>query len=273
MHYFIHYKKSKLHFTKQGTAEKILLCFHGYGWNCYNFDFILPDLLRYYTVYSFDLFAHGESEWNEEHELSSSEFNNMFHQFIESENIQRFSLMGYSLGGRWATSLLNAFEKRTDALYLVAGDGLQHGTVIDIFSRVKQTNKLFRFLVHQPWVVLGGIKLGCYNGIINKEAMNFYLEKNDSKEKREQILKRLRLSKNLFVPRKTLIEKIRSNKIAVHLFYGLRDFVMPPVLTTTLTKHFGKSILHKIDDDHMLIIKPKFAEAMKKVLEMENNLK
>ncbi len=70
-HHNINYKQSVLHYTRQGAESKVLLCFHGYGWNCYNFDEAMPDLIKKYTVYSFDLFAHGESKWNENHEFTS----------------------------------------------------------------------------------------------------------------------------------------------------------------------------------------------------------
>ncbi len=270
VHHFINYKNSKLHFTRQGAENKILLCFHGYGWNCYNFDFIMPDLIRAYTVYSFDLFAHGESEWNEGREFSAEDFRNIFVHFFESENIHSFSAMGYSLGGRWATSIVNAFDNRVQNLFLVAADGLQKGTIIDILSKIKESNKIIEYIIHHPKIIHHGLKMGYFAGLINKESLNFYIGKNDTKEKRELIMKRIRLCKNLFISPKLLLQKIRNNNINVHLFYGTRDLVMPPLLTVRLTKNLGKAILHKIEDDHMLIIKPPFLSALKEVLELEN---
>jgi pimeloyl-ACP methyl ester carboxylesterase len=266
-HRFIHYQKSTVHYTKQGEAGRILLCFHGYGWNCYNFDTVMPDLVRHFTVYSFDLFAHGESEWKEDRELETDDLRNIFSRFLESENIERFSLMGYSMGGRWALSLLNLYPYRSEAIYLVAADGLMHGTVIDILSRIRQSNKIINYLIRHPKIIFNGIKMGHVAGFIDRETMNFYMEKNDTREKREQVMRRIVLCKNLFVPGKVLLDKIWSHHIHLHLFYGAHDYIMPPILTSRFTKALGKHILHTLDDDHLLIIKPPFRDALCSVLD------
>ncbi|MCX6190227.1 MAG: alpha/beta hydrolase [Bacteroidetes bacterium] len=265
-HHFITYKNSRLHYKKEGDAQEVLLCFHGYGWNCYNFDYIMPALLTKYTVYSFDLFAHGESEWNENHELSLDDFKNIFNQFFQSNSTSTFSVLGYSLGGRWATTLLHQFDTRTKELYLIAADGLQELTIVDILSKLKQTNKIIGYFIEHPNLVFGGIKMGYYLGMIDKEAMTFYLEKNATKEKRALLMKRILLCKNLLMPKEELTLKIRRNNISLHLFYGTHDLIMPVMLTATLTKAFGEKVLHKIDDDHLLILKPKLLEAIMKVL-------
>lgn len=265
-HHFINFHNSTIHYTKQGSQTPVLICFHGHGWNCYNFDYIMPELVQHFTVYSFDLFAHGESEWKEEEEFSQDHFKNIFEIFFKNHDIHQFSVMGYSLGGRWATSLMASYSNQTKAIYLVAADGLKRGTIIDILSRIKQTNKIINYFIKHPKLFLGGIKLGYLMGMIDREARDFYLGKNDTPEKRALILKRIKLCKNLLVPTPELIQKIKDNHISVHLFYGSSDFVMPVLLTNNLVKALGKDILHKIDDDHMLVIKNPFMEAVSGVL-------
>ncbi|HEY5824200.1 MAG TPA: hypothetical protein VIT44_07545, partial [Cyclobacteriaceae bacterium] len=62
------FKNATLHYIKSGSGPKSLLLFHGFGQDHRSFDDLTIVLAGEYTLYSFDLFFHGESSWRNDEE-------------------------------------------------------------------------------------------------------------------------------------------------------------------------------------------------------------
>ena len=81
-----------LYYQKFGNGKQIMLAFHGFGQESSVYK-CLADVLTEYTFYAFDLFFHGKSQWDfPENYLRSQRWKELLQDFLDKENIQKFSL-------------------------------------------------------------------------------------------------------------------------------------------------------------------------------------
>src|ERR1700741_765271 len=96
--HFFHYKQASLHYSVYGNGSKPIFLFHGFGLNGTIFYELEKVLAEEYTLYNFDLFFHGKSEWRTLEEPMSEEFwTELVTEFIREKNLPSFSLLGYSI--------------------------------------------------------------------------------------------------------------------------------------------------------------------------------
>ncbi|MCB0497740.1 MAG: alpha/beta fold hydrolase [Cyclobacteriaceae bacterium] len=107
-------------------SSKYLLCFHGFGQSANDFE----KLAKAYTDYKIvgvNLFFHEESYLRPKRLVHPKFLKEFLAQLIEKELPEKFSLMGYSMGGRFALTTLKLFPEKIDTIYLLAPDGLVEG--------------------------------------------------------------------------------------------------------------------------------------------------
>lgn len=108
--------KPFLHYSKNGNRP--LLMFHGYGQDA--------SVFKHIEGYSIELFFHGNSIWNKgEEPLEKSEWKDIIDEFLNKNNITTFSVLGFSMGGKFALATLEAFPGRVKEIILLAPDGVQ----------------------------------------------------------------------------------------------------------------------------------------------------
>ena len=110
---FIHYRKNVLHYVKAGNGKHPLLVFHGFGQDHTLCVPLLKSISPRYTLYIIDLFFHGKSEWNEgERPLEKSTWASIIEVLLQEQGLTTFSILAYSLGGKFALATLEAFHDR-----------------------------------------------------------------------------------------------------------------------------------------------------------------
>jgi len=103
----------------------VLLLFHGYGQNHTVFYEMAIHLGSRYTTYAFDLFFHGASRWDENTPLKKSVFKTVLEKFFQTESIEHFSVLGFSMGARFSLACIEAFPYRVKEVFLLAPDGIR----------------------------------------------------------------------------------------------------------------------------------------------------
>ena len=125
---FIHLHRHVLHFVKAGNGKHPLLVFHGFGQDHTLYVPLLRTLSPQYTLYIIDLFFHGKSEWNaDERPLEKEIWKEIINVILQEQHITSFSVLGYSLGGKFALATLEAFPERVEKIFLLAPDGITVG--------------------------------------------------------------------------------------------------------------------------------------------------
>lgn len=134
-----------------GEGPKALLAFHGYGLDGTSWQPLLPLWKEKYTLYAFDLFYHGISLWPDQlGVLKAWQWQTLMESLFQKESIQRFSLAGYSMGGRFALFTAQRYAHRLDELYLFAADGLRLNLWYKVATRTQLTLSIFKYFSHHP---------------------------------------------------------------------------------------------------------------------------
>lgn len=249
------YKNSSLSYYCFGTGPSMVICFHGYGEDATNFGFLGKYEGSQYTFISIDLPFHGRTEWKEGMDFTTEDFQPILKKIPELKN-RKFSLIGFSLGGRVALSLYQTIPDQIERMILLAPDGLKINFWYWISTQTWIGRKLFSFTMKHPEWFFGFLtglnKLGLVNASVFK-FVNHYIE--DQKM-------RLLLYQRWIVLRKlkpvlSIIKSfILEYKTTVRLLYGKHDRIILPVRGNKFKKgieeqctltviHSGHQVLHE----------------------------
>lgn len=139
------------HITKIKDGNTPLLFFNGYGAPSEN----IPAICKHkafakYCIYYFNINTKQPSKNQLKNALAQ------IHEFLVTENIQEFSVLGYSVGGRMALQLAHNYPKALQDLILVAPDGIQpnfwFSLVTNLVGMQIIPQRLFSNLANSIWM-------------------------------------------------------------------------------------------------------------------------
>ncbi len=90
-----------LHYLEWGAKEKpAVIMIHGLSGNAHNFDRLAPYFVSKYHVISVDVRGRGDSGWAKDGDYSTGAYVSDMEGLVAALGLQRFSLIGTSMGGR-----------------------------------------------------------------------------------------------------------------------------------------------------------------------------
>lgn len=184
----ISFKDSTLHYSKAGAGKKTLLLFHGFGQSLRIYDDWIPQLSEEFTLYSFDIFFHGNSQWaHDENPLQKESWKQIMDQFLTENRIDRFGVLGFSMGGKFALACLEAFPDRIEKIYLLAPDGIKTSFWYSLATYPHAFRKLFKSMIehHQRFKTVAQVALKLH--LIDKGVMRFVEHQMNTEEKRKLV--------------------------------------------------------------------------------------
>ncbi|MBL7749136.1 MAG: alpha/beta hydrolase [Chitinophagaceae bacterium] len=248
------YKSSRISYLRFGSGLKPVICFHGYGETAISFTFLDKYAGDRFTFFSIDLPFHGETNWQEGLTFSPEELTLMIRGIL-SENYQvpflsisSFSLMGFSLGGRAALSLLQQLPASVDRLILLAPDGLKVNFWYWLATQSRIGNKFFSFTMKKPAWFFGLLKLLNKLNLVNTSIFKFVKYYIGDAEVRRLLYTRWTALRKLKPDLPDIKEKIRQYNIPVRLVYGKHDRIILPSVGEKfkqgIEKQCSLSIIH-----------------------------
>jgi pimeloyl-ACP methyl ester carboxylesterase len=139
--HYIEFEGSKLHYVKAGEGKEILLFFHGFGQDHTIYIPLIQSLAGTYSLFIFDIFYHGRSTWaHGERPLDKVTWRKIFNIFLSKNGIDKFSLVGYSLGGKFALATLDSFPDKVSKIFLIAPDGIRE----NVWHRIATSSFIMR---------------------------------------------------------------------------------------------------------------------------------
>jgi pimeloyl-ACP methyl ester carboxylesterase len=224
---FFAYKGARLHYSCTGTGNNVLLAFHGYGQSNLHYRHIAAQLAAGYTIYAFDLFFHGKSTWHlKDHPLTKGFLAGLMEAFLQQKQIDRFSVMGFSMGGKWALSLLEQFPRQIDQLILIAPDGVKTSFWYSLATYPGWTKTHFRKVVISPTYFQNLAYTFRKLRLVDKGIVRFARHQMNTRQKRLRVYYSWMVFRELTFNMKHMASLINTYQIPTVMFLGAYDRII-----------------------------------------------
>ena len=259
----------KLYFQKIGNGQKILLAFHGIGQDFLCFQHFAETFGDVYTIYAFDLPFHGKSIVDNVNQLSQNEvitksiWKDYLTTFLTENKIETFSVIGFSMGGRFTLATVEAFPKRIESMTLVSPDGISEHPIYAFATRFSLTRKVFKYVIFQEDKLLSFTKFFAKMRIVPESSIRFAHRMLDTPTKKKQVFQSWTGFRYLKFNLKKLAEQINNENIKVTIFTGKYDTILPSEKVLPLATKLPNVQLITLEAGHTKIL-DKVVEYLKK---------
>jgi pimeloyl-ACP methyl ester carboxylesterase len=211
-----------LNYTRSGVGEKVMLTFHGYGQ-----DNTVFEKYSGYTFYHIDLFFHGKSTWNKgEQPLGKVEWKDLIDDILTKNSIQSFSVLGFSMGGKFALATLEAFPQRVNEIILLAPDGIRTSTWYSLATYPIAFRKFFKSMIANHGRFLSIARAARKLGLIDNGVLRFVETQMNSEEKRKRVYYSWVVFRHLEFDLDKIKSVIEENAIELKLYVGQHDKII-----------------------------------------------
>ena len=225
---FIECKISRLHYGKAGLGKTPLLLFHGFGQSHEVFKGWVDSLGEKYSLYAFDLYFHGASTWQSRDPLEKNGWKNILEKFIEQEKIDRFEVVGFSLGAKFAMATLELFPEKVSKLHLLAPDGIKTSFWYSLATYPIAMRALFKSMILHPNRLHRITRTFRSMGLVGKGLLRFAESQMDTEEKRRRVYYSWVYFRHLKFDLRKIADILNQNKIPLTIVVGKYDKVIQP---------------------------------------------
>lgn len=175
-----------------------------------------------------DLPFHGKTNWNENLLFTIGELIAIMEGIAQEQKraLSRFSIAGFSLGGRVAIALVPFMARQIDKLLLMAPDGIIVNFWYWLSTQNAAGNRLFKFTMNHPYWLITLIKTANRFGLVNRSIYKFSMAQVEDQQARKDLYRRWTIMRRFNCARTELKHLISDNKIAIEMIYGKHDRVM-----------------------------------------------
>lgn len=209
-----------------GTGSRPLILFHGFGLTKESFRSWDSKLGHSYKLISIDLFYHGESQ-KPLGPLDKEAWIEIMQGLLKHLKIDRFSVGGFSLGGRFAIPIAIEMSFRCDNLFLVGPDAI-YKTPWFIAATHPLLRWIFKYCMKNPKALDRLIRRAVKLRLISKYLADFVGKELGHYENRTRVYNSWNHFKPLGYTKSILRQKFSSSPYSKHLILGSKDIVIHP---------------------------------------------
>jgi len=250
---FIAIGDGKIAYRVMGNGQKLMLAFHGFDEDSEKFMVVEPSLGKEYTIIAFDLPFHGNTVWNEHFLLTPNHLKKLANEIMLRFKKERFSAMGYSLGGKIVMSLIMQAASKIDDVILIAPDGIKNNVWYNISTYPAFGRALFRLFIDFPYPFMLLLRLLNLLKIINDGTMKIVKLRGETKAKRLKVYNTWLCLRELEENMNLVKKAINTYAIKVYLIFGKYDPVIKPELGQSFSKGLDNCKLIVLDKGHNLM--------------------
>jgi pimeloyl-ACP methyl ester carboxylesterase len=252
---FIGFEDSRLHYSIAGFGSMPLVIFHGFGQSHQVFEEWAKSLEHDYRLFAFDLYFHGESQWPSRLPLEKSDWRTIVGKFLQQEKIERFAVLGYSLGGKFALATLEAFPEKVSNLFLLAPDGVKTSFWYSLATFPFAFRHLFKSMVLHPGRFYATVKVLRFLHLANNGMLRFAESQMDTEAKRRRVYFSWVYFRHLKFSMRKIADLVNRFQIPVTVIAGKYDKVIPARNMEPLLKHLVQKQFIILDAGHNDLIK------------------
>lgn len=254
-----------LHYHKFGSGPKNLLAFHGFGQDHSIFLPFKNTLGQEYTILSFDLFFHGQSQWPEkEIPVPPEKWKQMLLEILKKEKISIFSMIGYSYGGKIAIATASLMPEKVEKLYLAATDGIHYNFWFRLATGTAPMRGLFLYLCKNPGPFIKLVKSAAKIGLISKNLGRFVAVQLGVKADKKRLYLTWVGFRKFNLNRGKILNMFNNHRVQLVMIAGKYDSVIPYRDLQSFTLKVDGSQFHLINTGHQSLLK-KFNEELQRV--------
>lgn len=253
------YKNNKVHCIRIGSGSKLLIAFHGFGHDAGVFTPLAQSLPVDYTLVAIDLPGHGQTQWTDTH-IRKKDLMAIVQGIKNDCAVERFSLLGYSLGGRVCLNIVEQQPNWIDKLVLLASDGLQKNIWYHLATQNILGRAVFKSVVHQPEGWLRKAEFLRKYKLLDESRMKFVRHQLMNATVRGRLSYVWPVTSRLIANIPIIKWNINKHKIEVHLFMGKYDRIFPIAQGEAFIKKLKNAQLHLLDTGHNLLTPEYFPE-------------
>ncbi len=255
MQYSLTYKNSVLFYQKFGHGDKSLLLFHGFGQHYRAFAALADTLAPHITLYAFDLFFHGTSRWNEgEQPLEKEMWKEIMRKFLDEHKIEKFSVLGFSMGGKFALVSLELFPAQVEQIILLAPDGVKTSFWYSLATYPLLLRKFFKSMILKPGRLHAVTAMLHTLHLVDNGLLRFAESQMATQEKRERVYYSWVVFRHLHVDIKKIAELINTHSIQLLMIVGKHDKIITARNMNHLLCHVPNHQLEILDTGHNGVI-------------------
>lgn len=228
-----------------------MFCFHGYGEDGSSFCVLEPFLKEEFTLIAIDLPFHGKTRWAEGL-FRPKHLKEIISRVAGSR--QKFSLAGFSMGGRIVLQLLQLMPQKIERVILLAPDGLHKNFWYRFSTQTSIGNRVFKHSMKHPATLFKMMEWSKNLRLLNQTFYNVAHHYLGDETSRVLLYKRWTCLQP-FTPDLDLIKKtIASYKTPVYFVFGAYD----KVILSETAKKFVRGIeaftcINVIEAGHQLL--------------------
>lgn len=248
----IRYKENEVHCLRIGRGKKLLIAFHGFGNDASIFIPLGEALAKEYTTVAIDLPGHGQTRWKDAFFEKSGLM--AIVQGIRNEfGVGKFSLAGYSLGGRAALCVAELQASWIDKMVLLAPDGLEKNFWYSFATRNPAGKILFRSMMKQPEKWLRRVDILRRYKLIDESRFRFARTQLSDEKVRHRLSYVWPVTSRLIVGLPIVRFNLKKQKTELHLFMGRHDRIFPPAQGERFVRGLKNARLHVLESGHQLL--------------------
>lgn len=231
------FKSLHLRYYRFGTGERIFIAFHGFGQSGLLYKGMAEAMGEGVTIYSFDLPFHGKSYWTAgESPLEKSLWKEVIENFLEAKSIDRFSIVGFSLGGKFALATLEILPEKIEEVILIAPDGIKTNFWYGLATYPVILRRYFKSLIIKPSSFFRIISTMNKLKLMDKGILRFAGGQMNTIRSRRKVYYSWVVLRNINFNIKALAEIINQHQIPLSIYIGSFD----KIITASNLDHFLK---------------------------------
>jgi pimeloyl-ACP methyl ester carboxylesterase len=250
-----------MEYLVRGEGETIFVCFHGHGLNMHTYEFI-PDIIPNSKVVSFNLFFHGNSELKEDN-LHHENLHEIVSQILTEEGIEKFSVIGYSLGGKFALNMVNYFPMSIERVILIAPEGIKLNNFYNFSSRIWLARRAYKNAISNPAWFFSLARFLKKIKVFSPSMIKFIEIQMGEEKDRQMAYNTWAKFRYVFPNQGRLKRNLEVNNIDLVIMIGEKDRIIKPEMGSYFIRKMGRGEFRMLPITHD-VFKSEYLEIIKR---------
>ena len=251
-----------------GHGATKVLAFHGFDNNAEDFKVFSDCYQDSCTFISVNLFFHGRSQCDLPSDVanfSEEALRSFIDLLCDRLQVDRFLLLGFSLGGRICLKIAELFPEKISGMMLLAPDGLRLSRWYRFVTANPMGRMIFKRTIHHPKRFMKVASWMKSLNLVGEKQYKFAINQFDTEAKRRKVYDVWMIFRHLIPNKKKLRSTIKQYGYPVEIYFGKRDTIIPSAFGVSLKRRDDNHItIHILDAGHQLM-QPATVEAIAKL--------